>query len=180
MNSVDKSANGDYLVSARHTNCIYKISGLDGSIIWRLGGWMSSFIMDGFNFSSQHDARFQQENSSITIISFLNNGADEYNATAAYSSAFLVALYTSISPMTARVIKQWKRPDHELSRLRGNMQILPNTNVVVGWSENGYLSEFTADGRCVLEARFVSSRFVTYRDNLDTITKPGWNVRRFA
>ena len=37
MNSVDKNADGDYLISARYTNAIYKISGKDGSIIWRFG-----------------------------------------------------------------------------------------------------------------------------------------------
>ena len=55
MNSVDKDANGDYLVSGRNTHTIYKVSGSDGSIIWRLGGKMSTFHLNSFNFSSQND-----------------------------------------------------------------------------------------------------------------------------
>lgn len=163
LNSVDKNAEGDYLISSRYTDCIYKISGVDGSIIWRLGGANSSFILDGFNFSGQHDARFRQENSSTTTISFLNNASNGHKTTSAYSSALLVVLQTSTTPMTAAVVMQWDRPDRQLTHLRGNMQFLPNTNVFIGWSENGYISEFTAGGHCVLEASFTSHRLVNYR-----------------
>ena len=159
---MDKNIDGDYLVSARYSNCIYKVSASDGSIVWQLGGWNSSFVLD-FNFSSQHDARFREENSTTTIISFLNNASDGMHRTSAYSSALLVALHTSTIPMTANVITRWDRPDRQLSHLRGNMQILPNTNIFVGWSSNGYMTEFTADGHNVLEASFASERYTTYR-----------------
>ena len=163
LNSVDKSAEGDYIISGRYTNCIYKVSGKDGSIIWRLGGKNSSFVMDGFKFSGQHDARILEENSTHTIISFLNNAAILDHATGNYSSAMVVALQTSASPMTAILLRRFNRPDMAVSRLRGNVQVLPNTNTFIGWSENGYISEFTEDGRCVLEARFLSTRMTTYR-----------------
>ncbi|KAH9840428.1 arylsulfotransferase protein, partial [Teratosphaeria destructans] len=42
MNSVAKNPAGDYLVSARWTNTLYKISGRTGRILWRLGGPRSS------------------------------------------------------------------------------------------------------------------------------------------
>jgi hypothetical protein len=47
--------------------------------------------------------------------------------------------------------------------MRGEAQMLPNGGVFAGWSERGYSSEFSPDGRCVLEARFVGDRFNTYR-----------------
>lgn len=52
-NSVDKNEEGDYLLSSRFTNTIFKISSRDSSIIWRLGGRFSSFTQD-FDFSRQH------------------------------------------------------------------------------------------------------------------------------
>lgn len=56
INSVDKSPEGDYMISARYTNAIYKISGKDGRLIWTLGGPNSSFTLEeNFNFSRQHD-----------------------------------------------------------------------------------------------------------------------------
>jgi hypothetical protein len=36
-------------------------------------------------------------------------------------------------------------------------------NVFVEWGTNGYLSEFTASGSCVQEARFLTTTFITYR-----------------
>ena len=163
MNSVDKNTDGDYLISSRYTDCIYKISGKDGSVLWRLGGKHSSFLLDGFNFSKQHDARFIEQNDSTTIITFLDNAADDLNTTSSYSSALLVALETSVTPMVARVVRRWIRPDGRLSRLRGNFQLLPNGNAFIGWSDNSYISEHTTDGELLMEARFLSNRFVTYR-----------------
>ena len=56
MNSVDKNDDGDYMISARYTNAIYKISEKDGSLLWTLGGLNSDFELEkGFNFSRQHD-----------------------------------------------------------------------------------------------------------------------------
>jgi hypothetical protein len=152
-------------VSGRHTDCIYKISGIDGSSIWRLGGVQSSVVLEDFNFSRQHDARFRSENSTTTIISFLDNASDEFDTrTSAYSSAVEVAIYTAISPITAKVLRRWARPDKGFTYLRGNVQYLPDSeNVFVGWSDRGYMSEFTPDGTCVLEADFASGRFCTYR-----------------
>jgi hypothetical protein len=160
---VDKNADGDYLLSSRYTDCIYKISGKDGSVLWRLGGDESSFVLDGFNFSKQHDARFIEETEDLTIISFLDNASDGINKTSNVSSGLLVALDTSASPMVAKVLRRWTRPDEGVSDLRGNFQLLPNRNWFAGWSENSYISEHSWDGEVLMEAQFASKRFVTYR-----------------
>lgn len=55
------------------------------------------------------------------------------------------------------------RPDQGRSDKRGNFQLLPNGNAFVGWSENSYISEHHPDGRVLMEAQFISDRFVTYR-----------------
>ncbi|KAJ5197844.1 ASST-domain-containing protein [Penicillium cinerascens] len=51
LNSIAKFPDGDYLLSARHTDALYKISHKDGHIVWRLGGVRSDFQMLG-NFQS--------------------------------------------------------------------------------------------------------------------------------
>lgn len=152
------------MISARYTDCIYKISGTNGSVKWRLGGKKSSFELEGFNFSKQHDARFIDKIGTTEIISFLGNGsADGANRTTNASSALLVSLDISATPMVARVVRRWERPDQGLSHLRGNVQILPNNNAFVAWSDNSYISEHTYDGYVVMEAQFATRRFVTYR-----------------
>lgn len=137
-NSVDRNSNGDYLLSARHTDCIYKISGHDGSIIWRLGGLNSTFTLADFTFSRQHDARFvpsEDRHDGKELISFLNNAADSHHNTSATSAAYLVEVDTNGG--TARLSKQWLRPDGKLGVYRGNVQFLDNGSVFVYWGDNG-------------------------------------------
>lgn len=61
-NSVDKNAVGDYFLSCRHSNTIYKISHKDGSILWRFGGFRSDFDQNGLEFGRQHNIRLSEEN----------------------------------------------------------------------------------------------------------------------
>ena len=161
LNSIDKNSDGDYLISARYTNAIYKISGKDGSIVWRFGGSKSDFELDGFTFSSQHDARWKHENESTTVITFFNNHSDGTRWSGNVSSAMEVALDTTT--MKATLINEWKRPDEQLTHLRGNAQQLANDHMFVCWSENSYTSEFSADGTLVMEAQMASHRLVSYR-----------------
>lgn len=157
LNSVDKDDKGDYLVSARYTNTIYKISGSDGSVLWRLGGLNSSFTLERFNFTGQHDARFRQNDT----ISFLDNAtSDVGKKTATHSTGIIVSVNTVT--MTATLVQAFPRPDGRLSELRGNLQMLED-GVLINWSDNGFMSEYTADGRHVLDVKFASHRFTTYR-----------------
>lgn len=163
VNSVDKNDAGDYLLSARFTNTIYLISGRDGHIIWRLGGKTSDFTQD-FTFSKQHHAHFLRRDldaTNSTVITFLNNASDELEQEEDVSSALMVEV--DVRSKSARVLRRYPRPDGGLTRLRGSVQPLPNENVFVGWSEGGYMSEHAADGRVLLEARFISDRLSTYR-----------------
>lgn len=161
VNSVDKNSVGDYLLSARFMNSIYYIS-KEGEIVWRLGGKQSDFEMD-FTFSKQHHANFIESNGTHHVISFLNNASDEAENEEDVSSALYVEIDTAASPMTAKVIKRIERPDGGLTRLRGNVQTLPNNNTFVGWSESGYHSEHDPDGNLLMEAKFVSTRLSSYR-----------------
>ncbi|KAJ5358717.1 uncharacterized protein N7496_011130 [Penicillium cataractarum] len=160
INAVDKNAAGDYIISLRFTNTIYGISGEDGHIMWRLGGAESDFAMD-FTFSKQHDVKFVSSNGTHHVISFLNNASDERGNDENLSAALFVELDTIA--MTATVIKRINRPDSGLTRLRGSVQLLPNDNVFIGWSERGYQSEHAPNGDLLMTARFVSERYSTYR-----------------
>jgi hypothetical protein len=75
INSVDKDAAGDYLISSRHTSTIYKISGTNGTILWQLSGTngSTSFSLGaGLNFSYQHDARIRYQNATTTILTLFD------------------------------------------------------------------------------------------------------------
>ena len=74
LNSIDLDADGNLVLSARHTNAIYKIDRQTGDVIWRLGGKRSDFAMrPGTTFNLQHDARMQHDG---TITLFDNVAED--------------------------------------------------------------------------------------------------------
>jgi hypothetical protein len=163
INSVDKNNNGDYLISMRFTNTLYLISGVDGRIIWRLNGQHNGDFEQDFIFSKQHDAKFLESQGTRHIISFLNNASDEEFAEEEVSSALIIEVESGTFPMTARVLRRYNRPDGDLTRLRGNSQVLPNQNMFVCWSQGGYISEFSVEGDPLMSARFTSPRYSNYR-----------------
>ena len=74
FNSVDKFANGDYLLSSKVHDTIYKVSHVDGSIVWRLGGEQNDFKMgDGTKFGDQHIPRIINETERYLTISMFAN-----------------------------------------------------------------------------------------------------------
>ncbi|KAF4554451.1 Hypothetical protein D9617_4g002050 [Elsinoe fawcettii] len=148
INSIDKNLDGDYLISARHTAGIYKISGVDGHLMWQLGGANPTFNQTNFNFSSQHHARWLSENTTHTILSFFDNASNTFNITNSQSHGYIVSINHILS--TASVIKSWSAPDAGLSSgSQGNMQLLPGGNVHLGWGEHAHFSEHTWDGDAV-------------------------------
>ncbi|KAJ5595299.1 uncharacterized protein N7459_001507 [Penicillium hispanicum] len=163
INSVDKNANGDYLISMRFTNTLYLVSGKDRRIMWRLAGQGTSDFAQDFVFSKQHDARFLASSGTHHIISLLDNASDEEFNEEETSSALIVELETGTTPMTARLLRRYIRPDRGLTRLRGNSQLLPNNNMFVCWSKGGYISEFSPDGKVLMTAEFTSPRYSNYR-----------------
>lgn len=172
LNSVDKNAHGDYLVSGRHTCTVYKISGVDGHVIWRLGGSMSDFIMDeDVPFHWQHHARFRFENETHTIISLFDNGSKEPDPNPdipeRLTKAKIIVLDIASKPMTAKLLRVIDHPEAGRSPKLGSVQIIGDNvetgNVFVDWAMQGYISEHDAQNRVVLEAKFLSDRMRTYR-----------------
>lgn len=159
VNAVDKEAAENYILSTRFTNTIYLISGQDGHIVWRLGGENSDFAQD-FTFSKQHHFRFVESNATYTrrppssIMRRMSLNRE--------SRPLLLSSCSSI-PVFPNDRESHNRPDGDLTRLRGNVQKLPNGNVFVGWSERGHQSEHSPEGKVIMQASFASSRFSTYR-----------------
>jgi hypothetical protein len=76
------------LISGRHVSTLYSINASDHTINWRLScpgtdrPQPSDFECQGFNFSSQHDARFVSENDTHTVVSIFDNASNGLNKTA--------------------------------------------------------------------------------------------------
>lgn len=166
--SVDKGPDGNFLVSSRHTNCVYKVSATDGKIMWRLGGNNSSFAGD-VSFARQHDVYFfsaadiqMEPKDGIEYISLFNNAADEHsNSLSRPSSALVIRL--DLNDMTAGLVRQIERPDKGTSLISGNAHILANGNHFVNWDTTGFISEHSPEGKLLLQGSFASDRFSNYR-----------------
>ncbi|KAH9207371.1 ASST-domain-containing protein, partial [Leptodontidium sp. 2 PMI_412] len=149
LNAIDRTDSGDYLISARHLNSIFKISGTDGSILWRLGGNSSTFTFENYNFRRQHDARILKSSSTHTTLSFFNNDNDGFILKSNPSTGLLVELDHLTN--STKLITSYSPPvqDGIASRGMGNMQVLPNNGFLLGFGENSAMCEFLPNGTAV-------------------------------
>ncbi|OQE25560.1 hypothetical protein PENSTE_c006G01564 [Penicillium steckii] len=162
INSIDKNKDGDYLISSRHTSAIYKISGKDGSVIWRLHGSQPTFRNINFSFSQQHDARWLFENATHSMVSLYNNGYNGFNRTHSYSGGMII-LIDHVDD-TAIQVRDYRPYINDLvSSSQGNLQRLSNNNVFMGWGNNPYVSEHDEEGNLVLWAHVSGSDIMNYR-----------------
>ena len=143
-NSIDVDTDGGLLVSARNTSTVYKIDRASGAIVWRLGGKRSDFAMGaGANFSWQHDAR-RQADGTLTIF--------DDSTSPGHSRAIVLRLDEQAE--TATLVRAFERPTPLFARSQGNLQLLPRGNVLVGWGDAGYVSEFSGSGELVFDATY--------------------------
>lgn len=152
LNSVDKSKDGNYLISARHTDSIYAVSKRDGLILWQLGGDNSTFILQNFTIRRQHHVRYRAESATQTIISLFDNDDDGYTATGVESKGLFVAIDHENN--TARVAKQFNFPipGGHVSPSMGNVEQLPGGNVLVNWGAQSRMAEYSQDGSPIWSA----------------------------
>ena len=173
INSIDKDASGDYLVSGRHTSTVYKIAGKNspsgkapGEIIWRMGGKRNSFLtLDSevpgtpyLNFSFQHHARW---NSGIGGITLWDNGNNQIEAASANASSGISIRINSDE--SATLVGQYVSPGRQLDSSQGSHQVLPNGNHFLGMGSQPFMYESDANGTPVFYARFGVLPIQSYR-----------------
>src|SRR5215213_1606413 len=147
ITSIDVDFDGNLLISARNTWSVYKVERTSGEVMWRLGGKKSDFDMGpGTRSAFQHDARRHQDGT----ISIFDNGT--HPQVHVESRGILVGL--DKQKMGAKLVREYTSPKKRLSTSQGNMQLLPNSNVLIGWGSGPYISEFYYDGELLLNVRF--------------------------
>jgi hypothetical protein len=148
INSIDPHPDGYLTISSRRTSTVYKVDRKTGEVAWRLGGKNSSFEMGyGTRTDWQHDARRHPEGE-ITI--FDNGGID----TDMQSRGIVVEI--DEEKMSATLVGEYTHPNEILAATQGNVQVLPNGNVFVGWGSEPLFSEFSHDGELLFNASFPS------------------------
>jgi hypothetical protein len=146
INSIDLYDDGHLLISARRTSTVYKVDRKTGEVLWRLGGKKSNFDMGpGARTDYQHDAR-RHPDGTITIF---DNGSVNKDV-----QSRGIVLKLDEDAMSATLLREYTHPDTVFSDTQGNVQVLPNGNVFVGWGSEPYFSEFSRDGKLLFDASF--------------------------
>ena len=159
LNSVGVDLDGGLLISARHTNAVYKVDRKTGQVKWRLGGKQSDFTFGpGAGFSYQHDVR-RHADGTMTIF---DNGAAIPGAPGVEPFSRPLRLALDMNAMTATLVGQYLPPQGRSTWAMGNLQQLPGGGAFVGWGTYGAFTEFTADGAVCFDASFGDGS-VTYR-----------------
>jgi hypothetical protein len=158
FNSIGLDAQGDFIVSARHTSAIYKIDRETGRILWRLGGKRSDFVMGpGTKFNLQHDARVRPDGT----ISLFDNVAEDLPAKGRLSRGLVLKIDEGAK--RASVAREYEHPGI-LSPTQGSMQALRGAAAFVGWGgTRREFTEFSAPGEIAWDARFVPKGVESYR-----------------
>ncbi|HKH12183.1 MAG TPA: arylsulfotransferase family protein [Rubrobacter sp.] len=146
INSIDEEGDDHLLISARRTSTVYKVDRRSGEVVWRLGGKRSDFEMgEGARFAYQHDARRQADG---TMTVFDNRGA------AMGEQSRGIRLKLDEEAMKATLLQEFLHPEEPFATYQGNVQVLPNGNVFVGWGSAPYLTEHDGDGNLLFDAGF--------------------------
>lgn len=152
INSIDKDANGNYLISSRYMWAVICISHTDGSVIWQLGGKDNAFtdLSDGSatDMMWNHHAVWH-DNSTLTVFDNASNGR---RSTASMSRGLLINL--DLNAMTATLLQAFVAPLELLAPSQGSVQVLPSGNVLVGWGHTPAFTEYTMDGEVLCDTHF--------------------------
>jgi hypothetical protein len=126
-----------------------------GEVLWRLGGKRSDFEMgEGTRTVSQHDAR-RQEDGTITIF---DNGAPPK----LHDQSRGIVVELDEDAMRATLVREYTHPEKPLATSQGNMQVLSNGNVFIGWGTAPHSSEYGRDGELLCDLQF-SGESQSYR-----------------
>jgi hypothetical protein len=155
LNSIDQLANQTTLLSARNTSALYQLDTLTGQVLARIGGKHSDVkLAPGAATAFQHDARVLPNGT----ISIFDNGATP--KIHAQSRGMLVTL--SAASRSEALLAQFVHPSPLSSASQGNLQLLANNDIFIGWGSEPYFSEFSAGGQLLFDAHMRGS-YQSYR-----------------
>jgi hypothetical protein len=154
VNGIDPIGAGVVLVSSRNTSTVYAIAQATGAVIWRLGGKKSSFTMGkGSSFALQHNPELHGA-STISIF-------DDEDASPSKTPGRALFLHLNFKTRRATLERAYGHSGL-LVPAQGNVQLLANGDVLVGWGSGNYTSEYTKSGKLLFDASF-GTTITSYR-----------------
>ena len=167
----------------RDTWAVYLVDLRTGRIEWTLGGKHSSFRFGPkADFQWQHDAALTPSGD-VTLFDdhcCQITGAGTYLSAQGPSRGLVLRL--DQASRTATLVREYRHDEELHAAYMGSFQQTAEGNVVVGWGAEPYISEYTEDGRLLLDGALPSPD-LTYRAIVrpwvgDPHTLPASAVRR--
>ncbi|KAJ4158370.1 uncharacterized protein LMH87_008899 [Akanthomyces muscarius] len=153
LNSVEKSDDGNYLVSSSHFCMLAMIDGRDGHVIWTLGGKNNDFkdLSGGnaTNFAWQHDA---QLSGASDIILFDNHVPSTEHCDSNCASRGL-RLRLDQEQKTVELVQEFYHPESVNSGHMGGVQLLKEGHTMVAWGDNPSFVEYNKAGQPVMDVQ---------------------------
>ncbi|MGH8988197.1 MAG: arylsulfotransferase family protein, partial [Acidimicrobiales bacterium] len=173
-NSVQLVRGGKFLVSMRNTWAVYMVDKKTSDIAWTLGGKSSTFtIPSKARFEWQHDVML----SSGGVLTAFDDNCCEISSSGTLGtpggSAKGLVLKLDVKRHTAKLLHSYLHGADFDVAFTGSLQRLPNGNVLVGWGSKPYFSEYSKDGRMLLDA-VLPGKDLSYRAlfTADWVGKP--------
>lgn len=160
LNSVAPDGHGGLVISARHTDALYRIDMTSATgITWKLGGTHTGQSLDVKNdplspsppLAMQHDARVLPDGT-VTV----------YDNRSHVGAPRAVRYAIDTTKHTATWLGQVTEPNVRSSGAEGSARRLAGGNWVVSWGGSQYMSEFTASNRLVWRLKF-DHNVINYR-----------------
>ncbi len=150
LNSVQPRANGSFLLSSRDTSAMYIVDGHSGQAIEQVGGpHGDTKLGPGTETAFQHDAE-EQPGGLITVF---DNGGSPFKHS--QSRGLVLSLNTKARSET--LVRQYEHVKPLTAGSQGNVQTLASGGMLIGWGPEPYISEYSASGQLVWEARMAGS-----------------------
>jgi hypothetical protein len=180
INSIDVDAQDNWLVSMRNTWAIYKVDSKTGQIIWTLGGKATNFqIPDNVAFAFQHDVRLRP-NGEISMFDndccgFIPQPSGPPKTAPPIHGTQSRGMQIKVDEANKTVSMVTENKLYDLiAGTQGNRQVLANGNVMLGWGQQPFYSEFTKTGKLLLAVRFPDP------DESYRVYRYGWKGRPTA
>ena len=175
VNSIQQSADGNLIISARNTWAVYKLDHTTGAVMWTLGGRDSSFKMGpGTRTAFQHDAILHPGN----LMTIFDDGAWPK----VHRQSRVVVERLKLKARTATLVRAIDHKPKVIAGIEGSAQLLGNGNIFVGWGQGGFFSDYDRRGRQIYDGRFVgpqsSYRAFEFAWHGQPDTPPALAVRR--
>jgi hypothetical protein len=156
LNSIGLDHDGNLLLSARHTDTVYKVDRQGGQIVWRLGGERSDFeLPEEAVFRQQHDARRLADGT----LSLFDNATKDPGA-AEQPRGLVFRLDEEAG--TAELVRELVPPRSINASSQGNLAIGDHGQAIIGWGSANLITGYDGSGAVTFDAAMPPG-FSSYR-----------------